>query len=85
LLGLPAFLALDWFPVPAVFEHSDLWLVIRLPALANFVVLWGPIAGLLGLWSRAATKRGAAELGVAADHGPCARSRGKTAAEGHGG
>ncbi|MBX7104029.1 MAG: hypothetical protein K1X57_08100 [Gemmataceae bacterium] len=61
LLGLPAFLALDRIPVPAAFEQSDLWLVIWLPAIINFVALWGPIAGLLWLVSRSANKRGIAK------------------------
>lgn len=70
LLGFPTFWALDWVPVPAVFKHIDLLLVIWFPALVNFVVLWGPIAGLLGLMSRAATKRRMAERNITAVCGP---------------
>jgi hypothetical protein len=86
LLGLPAVLALDRLPVPAVFERSDLWLVIWFPALLNFATLWGPIAGLLWLWSRAAAaKCRTAEPTVAADRGPYSRFRGMTSGEGRGG
>src|SRR5262245_62323847 len=54
-LGFPGNLVTHMVPVPEAFEGSPVWLrEIWDPALVNFVVLWGPIAGLLWLWSRAA-------------------------------
>jgi len=64
VLGFPSVLATLDLPVPEAFEQSSTLLrMIWDPALLNFVVLWGPIAGLLWLCFRSASDNGRAVRG----------------------
>src|SRR5262245_31240745 len=58
VLGFPGVLFTPDLPMPEVFEpSSELLRWIWDPALVNFLVLWGPIAGLLSVWPRAAAAK----------------------------
>jgi hypothetical protein len=54
-VGFPGVLVADLLPIPEAIDSSSVLLrMIWDPALFNFLLLWGPIAGLLWLWSRTA-------------------------------